>query len=146
MLINIFMPFIEVNLYKSFQKIKIKWDTCCCCCKIKTRKKVKQDYIDLYSGPEFLLHYKYSFVLNVVFVSFMFGAGMPILFPIALCNLVSLYLVEKYYLKSYYRRPPMLDDTLNDKAIKYLMFAPILYFAIGFWMFNNCQLFNNDEI
>ncbi len=40
----------------------------------------------------------------------------------------------------------MLDNSLNDMAIKILMFAPILYCAFGFWMFNNGQIFRNDEI
>jgi len=105
-----------------------------------------QDYIDLYSGPEYSLHYKYSFVLNIVYITFMFGAGMPILFPIAFIALTIFYVMEKYLLKSYYQKPPMLDHSLNEMAIKLLMIAPILYCAFGFWMFNNPQIFKNDEI
>ena len=53
------------------------------------------DYVDLYSGPEYVIHYKYSFILNVVFMTFMFGAGLPILFPLAVCSLVVLYIMER---------------------------------------------------
>jgi len=39
--------------------------------------------MDLYSGPEYIIHYKYSLLLNSAFVTMMYGLGMPILFPIA---------------------------------------------------------------
>ncbi len=51
--------------------------------------------MNLYSGPEYLIHYKYSSILNIVFITFMFGAGMPILFPIALTSFITLYVVER---------------------------------------------------
>jgi hypothetical protein len=60
-----------------------------------TKKKVIIDYVDLYSGPEYVIHYKYSFIMNVVFMTFMFGAGLPILFPIAVCSLSVLYVMER---------------------------------------------------
>ena len=37
------------------------------------------------------MHYKYSTLLNVVFVTMMYGLGMPILFPIACLSMVILY-------------------------------------------------------
>jgi hypothetical protein len=32
---------------------------------------------------------------NIVFITFMYGAGLPILFPIALIALIVLYIMEK---------------------------------------------------
>jgi len=40
----------------------------------------------------------------------------------------------------------MFDEKLNALAIKILMFAPVLYCAFGFWMYNNPQIFKNEEI
>lgn len=37
----------------------------------------------LYTGADYQIHIKYSDCLNVVFVTCMYGLGMPILFPIA---------------------------------------------------------------
>ena len=45
------------------------------------------NYKTLYSGPEYVLHFKYSEVLNVTFIAMMYGLAMPILFPIACLNL-----------------------------------------------------------
>src|SRR3569833_4684174 len=49
----------------------------------KTKKTSMQLYVDLYSGPEYFIHFKYSAILNVTFVTMMYGMGLPILFPIA---------------------------------------------------------------
>ena len=40
----------------------------------------------VYGGGDYVIHFKYS-VLNVVYVTMMYGIGMPILFPIAALNL-----------------------------------------------------------
>jgi len=42
------------------------------------------------------MHYKYSTMLNTTFITMMFGAGMPILFPIAAATLVVFYCLENY--------------------------------------------------
>lgn len=43
-------------------------------------------YIALYSGNDYVMHFKYSSVLNVVFITMMYGVGMPLLFPLAAFN------------------------------------------------------------
>jgi len=57
--------------------------------------KSEREYVKLYSGPEYLLHFKYSYLLNISFITFMFGAGMPILFPIALLSVCIFYILER---------------------------------------------------
>jgi len=67
----------------------------------------------------------------------MFGAGMPILFPIALLSLIVQYLTERICLAYSYKEPHMFDSSLNREAINIIMIAPLLYCLIGFWMFGN---------
>ena len=55
------------------------------------------------------MHFKYSSILTQVYVSFMYGLFIPILFPIATLGILSMYLVEKYGLIYYYRKPPIYD-------------------------------------
>lgn len=93
--------------------------------------------MDIHSGPEYLIHYKYSTIMNIVFVTFMYGAGLPVLFPIALFSLIVLYTIERLLVAYSYKQPPMYDDKLNKSTINMLMFAPILYCAFGYWMFSN---------
>ena len=54
-----------------------------------------QRYVDIYSGPAYQIHFKYSGIMNVTFVTMMYGIGMPILFPIAAFSYFILYTQER---------------------------------------------------
>jgi hypothetical protein len=72
-----------------------------------------------------------------VFVSFMYGMFMPILFPIALVGIINMYFVERLTLAWFYRQPPVFDGKLNTAAIKVLKTAPIGMFVLGYWALGN---------
>lgn len=76
-----------------------------------------------------------------IFVTFMYGLMIPMLFPIALLNIVNVYLTEKIGLIWLYRRPPMLDIRLIRRAISLLIYAPIFMFAMGYWAVGSMQIF-----
>ncbi len=80
------------------------------------------------------MHYKYSMMLNTIFVTFMYGFGIPLLFPVAVLALVILYFIEKTILYYAYQAPPMYDEKLNILIVKTAQFAPIFYLAFGYWM------------
>ena len=96
MIFNIAYPVIEFLLFYSIRFLKRFIDSGFSLSKDQTKKQVIIDYVDLYSGPEYVIHYKYSFIMNVVFMTFMFGAGLPILFPLAVCSLLVLYIMERF--------------------------------------------------
>lgn len=50
-----------------------------------------------------MMHYMYSAVLNICFVTLMYGYFLPILFPYAAFALAFLYLTEKAQLYYVYR-------------------------------------------
>lgn len=75
-----------------------------------------------------------------------YGAGMPVLFPIAALSLFCLFLVEKYCIYYIYKAPPAYDEKLNNKALKVLSFAPLFLLSFGFWILTNMQLIHNDEL
>ena len=76
-------------------------------------------------------------MLVVVFVTFLFGFGIPILFPIATLSILVLYWTEKYALYYIYKQPPMYDASLTGDILSLLRMAPVLYFACGYWMLTN---------
>lgn len=139
MIYNIAWPIIEFFMWWSIRTMKRLWDKRWWTKfqNNQTHAKTADAYIELYAGPVYSIHYKYSFIMNIVWITFLFGAGMPILFPIATCSLIVLYYMERLLLAYSYRKPPMFDQTLNRLAIKLLLFAPLLYFSFGFWMYNN---------
>lgn len=70
-------------LYRGFDQ-----GMCCCRDKKKTRAKTVLEYVAIYSGPELDIHNKYAAMVNLVFVAFMHGLTMPLLFPLALLGIL----------------------------------------------------------
>jgi hypothetical protein len=79
----------------------------------KTKQTSMQCYVDLYSGPDYIVHGKYPAVLNVVFVTMLYGVGLPILFPVAFVTLLLIYITEKIELAYNYQLPSTMDDSLT---------------------------------
>lgn len=50
---------------------------------------------NLYSGANYVVHFKQSNILVIVFVTLMYGVGMPVLFPVAAINFANMYLCER---------------------------------------------------
>lgn len=71
-----------------------------------TKKKTVQQYIDTYSGPQFPIHFKYSLVLNIIFVVFIYAPGIPFLFPLALLCMFVFYVFERLLVTYSFRAPP----------------------------------------
>lgn len=142
MLSNMVFPLIEFAIFASIRFIGRYWDRRWLC-RVKTRQAAIYEYRELYAGPEYFIHTKYSYLLNITFITFMFGAGLPMLFPIALGSFIIKYILDRLLLAYSYRYPPLYDESLNRTAIKFLLFAPFMYLTIGFWMFDNVQIFHN---
>lgn len=79
------MPYI--NLVKSYIQPKVMQFLDSRGDPFKTKKCSMANFKKVYGGGDYVIHFKYSGVLNVVYVTMMYGMGMPILFPIAALNL-----------------------------------------------------------
>jgi hypothetical protein len=95
MLFNAFSPLIEFVLFYHPRLFFRLIDSCCTLNRYKTKCKSIQGYLDIHNGPELQIYFKYSSILNTVFVTFMYGYGIPALFPIALIFFIILFIVEK---------------------------------------------------
>ena len=104
---------------------------------MNSQSKSIQQFADIYSGGVFYIHYKYSYILTVIYITFFFGPGLPILFPIALISLVSLYVSERLQMAYSYQRPPMYDPLINNTALRILALAPFLYVMMAAWLYSN---------
>ena len=91
------------------------------------------------------MHFKYSSVLVQIYVAFMYGMFIPILFLCATIGIGNMYLTEKFALTYLHRRPPMYDETLNVNAFKILKLAPIFMFALGYWAIGNTAIFQSKS-
>lgn len=100
----------------------------------------------LYNGSEYAIHFKYSKIFNVVYVSCLYGVGMPILFPIGLLTFFNMLICERLYLAKFVKMPPMMDDVLAKNSVAMMKFAPLLMIINGYWMLSNKQIFHNFHV
>lgn len=143
MLINSIMPYVTLTTGFLIPKIKQKLDQ-----KFKndpyvTKKTSMAQYKLLYSGADYLVHFKYAGVLNIIYITMMYGIGMPLLFPIAAFNFFNQYLCERLIVAFQVKQPPALDDKLTNNCIQMLKWAPIFLLFNGYWMLSNPQIFMN---
>merc|ERR1719350_2553866 len=96
-----------------------------------------QKFEAVYSGPLFFVHYRLAGLCNLVFITFLFGPGMPILFPIALAGLLWNLFTERIRMAYSYKKPPMYDTELIQRTIDALAYAPVFYFGMSIWLFSN---------
>lgn len=144
MFIAAIYPYLEIIIFGSIMYLKVALDKSCKCCdKTKTKATTTQQFVNLYAGPEYLMHFKYSSILTQVWVSFMYGLFIPILFPIACLGIFNMYIVEKGALLWYYRKPPMYDNKLQRYALQYMKYAPFTMFVLAYWSHGNTGIFFN---
>jgi hypothetical protein len=97
--------------------------------------------VELYSGPEYEVFFKYSFIMKLVFFSFIYGLAMPIVFPITLLALLNQYVFEKFAIAYFYKKPPSYDQVITLRAVEILRFAPSLGLFVACWLMGNQQMF-----
>jgi len=142
MMIMAVYPWLEIFIFGGLKCLKRAMDKSCLCWETdRTKTTTTYNFIFLYSGPEYLMHFKYSSILTQVYISFMFGLFIPVLFPIAALGIANMYIVEKAGLLYYYRKPPMYDDKLQREALEVMKNAPIAMFVMGYWALGNAQIF-----
>ncbi len=103
----------------------------------QTKKTSMAQFKTLYSGADYTIHFKYSAVLNIVYITLMYGLGMPILFVLAAFNFLNQYICERLIVAYQVRLPAALDDKLTNNALNMMKWAPILFLCNGYWMVSN---------
>lgn len=99
--------------------------------------------IELYAGPDYIIHFKYSGILNVTYVTMMYGIGLPLLFPIALLSYFVYWAVERYQVAYTYKLPPQMDQRMTVNAMRLISYVPVIFLANAYWMLSNRQIFEN---
>jgi hypothetical protein len=86
----------------------------------ETRCTSEQQYINIYAGPDYLVHFRYSMIMNIAFITMMFGTALPILFPVAFISFYIIYGMEIYMLFYVYKKPAAYDATLFKGVLSIL--------------------------
>lgn len=112
----------------------------------ETRCRTISEYWETYAGPIYIIENGQAAMLNFITTCFLFGAGVPLLFPIAFLCLVILYIFEKKTICKQVRKPADYDPHMNHNLVRILLNGPILYSAFGYWMYSNPALTNTKEV
>ena len=118
--------------------------SCCTRRYAMTNSKTVQRYIEIYSGPEFEQMERVTDMVVMVWVSFLFGPGQPILFWLALFYFWLQYTIDRCLMAYSYRKPPMLDNSMNKSAVWLMTFGPWLYCLFSIILFSNQSVFENE--
>ena len=145
-LINVIAPTAEALAFYGLRLLgrAIDQRTCCPCDKRNTNAKTIQKFEAVYSGPLFFVHYRLAFIVNITYLTFLFGPGMPLLFPIALLGIIFNYVSERIRMAYSYQKPPMYDSSLSQHTLRALLIAPVFYALMAAWLFSNQQVFRNS--
>ena len=103
----------------------------------QTKTKTIQQYVNLYAGPVHLMHFKYATAMNTILTAFMYALALPLMFPIGALTFINIYVVEKLCVAYWYQKPPMYGAELNGSALAIMRWAPLTYFAMGYWIMGN---------
>ena len=115
LIINLFTPQIDFGLSYFKKWVERRYDRGCCVRGTTSKRKI-QSYVKLYSGPEYEIYFKYAFMLKFVYVAFLFGLGLPIVFPITLAAFINMYVTEKLVLAYWHKIPPNFDTKISKRA------------------------------
>lgn len=137
MLINSILPWVTLVSGAVVPKIKQAIDQRFSGDVYKTTMTGMIGYRNLYSGPAYTIHFKYSGVINVVYITMLYGIGMPLLFPLAAFNFFNQWLTERIIVAYQVRLPPALNDQLTKNAINLLKLAPLVMLCNGYWIISN---------
>ena len=80
-------------------------DRGCTCDRRKTKQLVQEDYENINTGNEFMFEFRYSSLLTVLAVAFLYSGGMPVMYPTAATFFYITYWIDKCLILRYYRRP-----------------------------------------
>lgn len=135
-------PLIEFGMFYSLMFASRCFDRGCGWNTFSTQCKSVQSYIDLYAGPEYLIHYRYATILLNIGVAFLYGTAMPYLYVCALLAFTILYLNERLLVCFYYREPPAFDEKMTLMTLELTKKVPLMMLPVVFWQLGNRQIFD----
>lgn len=145
MILNIYLPVAMEFVWYSIRSLKRFLDKSKAPVnedgvKAETKCVSIQQYVNIWAGSDYLMQFKYSAILNIVFLTFVFGPGMPLMLPVAASSFFVLFMLENYMLHYVNKTPPKYDNKLNDEFLGKIKWAPCFMLSFGYWMITNPQL------
>jgi hypothetical protein len=110
----------------------------------KSKSKTLENYINARLGPEVKLDLQYSYILMMLFTTFVHGIALPLLFPITAFAMMNVHITEKILFAYIYKKPLEYGDKLNDGTLQAIQACPYFLLAFTYWMLGNRQIFYDE--
>nr|BAK01125.1 predicted protein [Hordeum vulgare subsp. vulgare] len=145
MFINVFtVPTVKITAV-IFNRIARCYDRGCKADPKMTKKKTQAKYENLYSGPEFIVDFRYSQILTLTFVCFFYSGSMPLLYFTSLLQLVITYFFDKVVLLRVSKLPKNYDESLEFVVRPTLYVILLLHLIMAIFGFGNTQIFQGTS-
>ena len=109
--------------------------------KENTKKEYQHDWNTLYTGPDFNLGGKYIQILVVLYVCFMYGSALPLLYIVTFVYLLSRFWQDKFKLLGYCRNPINIDERLELMVRRAIFFGIMFHLVYSIYFFGNTDIF-----
>eukprot|EP00227_Mantoniella_beaufortii_P000812 CAMPEP_0197617748 /NCGR_PEP_ID=MMETSP1326-20131121/61189_1 /TAXON_ID=1155430 /ORGANISM="Genus nov. species nov., Strain RCC2288" /LENGTH=932 /DNA_ID=CAMNT_0043186643 /DNA_START=68 /DNA_END=2866 /DNA_ORIENTATION=- len=111
------------------RSMKFKWQRTAA----RTAAVTQRQLNEAYEGEEFVLSVRYGEILNIIFVTMTFSAGIPLLVPLAAFSFWQHYLVDRYDFLRVAKLPPRYSTALADGAAEVMAYASIGHLLFFIW-------------
>ena len=101
----------------------------------------QEELNNVYLGPPFRLNYRYTQLLVIFFICWMYAVSMPILPIIGFISFYGSYWIDKYLFCNFYRIPPKYSDKIGSRSTSLIGYAIILHIIMSCWMLGTNQIF-----
>lgn len=102
------------------------------------------DYENINTGSEYMLEFRYSNMLTVLAITFLYSGGMPILYPVAASYFLITYWMDKWLLLRFYRKPVKFDNYLAKMTLGWFKYILTLHIIGVLLMFGHTDILKND--
>jgi len=79
----------------------------------------------------------------VLFINFLYGAGLPFLFMSTFVTLGLIYYVDKLLLLKFFRKPDHFDERMQETVRNVMIFILIIHCPFAIWTYGEPDVFGS---
>jgi len=98
----------------------------------------------MYIGPQFHLETRLSQIIELVWVTFMYSSGLPILIILTTFNFAVIYWLDKWLLLRFYAKSKNYNEKFSKSVINELKFTFVFHFYFGRLTYANSDILNQS--
>ena len=107
---------------------------------------MQEDYENKNTGNDFMFEFRYSNMLTVLAVAYLYSGGMPIMYPVGAVFFFLTYWFDKCLLFNCYRRPIKFDNYLSKRTLGYFKYILMGHIAGFLLMYGFTPILQSDSL